>query len=292
MAGRGVPELHRINRRLFLRDVGRGTLAIAVLGPGLIACSNGDDGTIATVPSTTRASTTTTPPATAGATSTTDAPEPSTTIVEAETTDTPPLTEAQLQMLRWERVNLGFVSAYVLARGREIAIVDTGTGGSATQIGDALTGLGANWDDVDHVILTHLHGDHVGGLRSVLDAAPNATPYAGEADVAGITSTRPLTAVNDGDEVFGLEIIGTPGHTPGHIAVLDAASGFLVAGDSLNEANGMIVGPNPNFSSDHDDALDAVRKLATREFDTAVFGHGEPYIGDASEAVVALAQSL
>ena len=285
-----MAELHRINRRLFVRDLGRGTLAIAVLGPGILACSNGDDGAISTVPSTAGLPSTTGSSTTTSAAPTTDVPP--TTEPEVDPTEAPPLTDAELEMLRWERVNLGFVSAYVLARGREIAVVDTGSGNRSNEIGLALGNLGANWDDVDHVILTHLHGDHVGGLTSVLEAAPNATPYAGEADVAGISSSRPLTAVNDGDEVFGLEIIGTPGHTPGHIAVLDAGTGFLVAGDSLNEANGMIVGPNPNFSSDHPGALDSVRKLATREFDTAVFGHGEPYVGEASEAVVALAQSL
>ena len=215
-----------------MRELGRGTIAIAVLGPTVIACStDGTGGAIATASSVTAAASTsaeptTTVPPTAESSDATEAP--STTSTDTATEEAPDL--------RWERVSLGFVSAYVLARGREVAIVDTGSPGSAGQIGEALVNLGANWDDVDHVILTHLHGDHVGGLGGVLDAAPEAIAYAGEADVSGISSSRPLRAVNDGDEVFGLQIIGTPGHTAGHISVLDVGAGFLVAGDALNES--------------------------------------------------------
>jgi len=292
-----MAELHQLSRRMFLREFGRGTVAVALLGPTVIACS-GDavDGAVtavppaptATDPSSTTVAGTEPPESTAGSDLPASAPEAETSTTG---TDTAPPAPAESE-LRWERVSLGFVSAYVLARGNEVAIVDTGTQGSSGQIEEALSALGANWDDVDHVILTHLHGDHVGGLGGVLDAAPDAIAYAGEADVSGISSARGVTAVNDGDEVFGLRIIGTPGHTAGHISVLDPTAGFLVAGDALNESNGVIVGPNPAFSSDIGEANRSVAKLATSDFHTAVFGHGEPFVGEASEAVVALAAAL
>lgn len=244
-----MAELHRIDRRLFMSEFGRRTVAFAVLGPSVLAaCSS--DGEIA-VPA---------------------------------TSDTP--------ALRWERVILGNVSAYVLARGDEIAIVDTGFAGSSAQIETALTTLGAGWQDVNDVVLTHLHGDHVGGLPEILDLATTATAWAGEADVAGITAPRDIQPVNDGDEIFGLQVIATPGHTPGHIAVLDPNASFLVAGDALNESGGMLLGPNPSFTPDMDTANASVQRLAERQFETVVFGHGNPIDGAASEAVVALAQTL
>lgn len=291
-----MAELHRLSRRLFLRELGRGTVAVAVLGPTIIACSG--DSTNGAVTSASPSPTAATSSSTSVAGNEPESPASSDPAVsapdaQASTTSADTTTAASEEsQLRWERVSLGFVSAYVLARGSEVAIVDTGSQGSAGQIEEALSALGANWNDVDHVILTHLHGDHVGGLGGVLDAAPDATAYAGEADVSGISSARGVTAVNDGDEVFGLQVIGTPGHTAGHISVLDPTAGFLVAGDALNESNGMIVGPNPSFSSDVDEANRSVAKLATRDFNTAVFGHGEPFVGEASEAVVALAASL
>lgn len=292
-----MAELHQLSRRLFLRELGRGTVAVAVLGPTVIACS-GNSVDDAVTPSSTAPTATTTPSTTVAGggppvSTAGTGPQASTPDEEASATTADEETQVSEELqLRWERVSLGFVSAYVLARGNEVAIVDTGTQGSSDQIEQALVTLGANWDDVDHVILTHLHGDHVGGLGGILDAAPSAIAYAGEADVSGISSPRTVTAVNDGDEVFGLQVIGTPGHTAGHISVLDPTAGFLVAGDALNESNGMIVGPNPSFSSDVGEANRSVAKLATSDFHTAVFGHGEPFVGEASEAVVALARTL
>ncbi len=66
--------------------------------------------------------------------------------------------------------------------------------------------LGGSWSDVGHVVLTHHHGDHVGGLAEVIAKAPGATPYGGEADLASIQSTAPMQAVGDGDEVRGLDV--------------------------------------------------------------------------------------
>jgi len=293
-----MAELHQLSRRVFLRELGRGTVALAVLGPTVVACSGDPEGvdaapgrsvtTIADAPASTTSGAESSPSTSGTETATSISTSTSTSNTAGATSSSEP----DAPQLRWERVSLGFVSAYVLARGNEVAIVDTGTRGSAGQIEQALGVLGANWGDVDHVILTHLHGDHVGGLDGVLGAAQGATAYAGEADLSGISSPREVRAVNDGDEVFGLQIIGTPGHTAGHISVLDPTAGFLVAGDALNESNGTIVGPNPAFSSDIEEANRSVVKLATRDFHTAVFGHGEPFVGEASQAVVALASSL
>lgn len=284
-----MARLERINRRLFLTDAGRGSLAIAILGPTVLAsCSS--DGELS-------ASTSTTPDA--GATTGITEPEnevengaESSTENEAED-DAANGAESEAETeLAWERVVLGNVSAYVLARGREVAIVDTGGSGSGAGIGEALGTLGAAWTDVGHVVLTHLHPDHVGGLPEVLDMAPDAVAWAGEADIPGIAAPRTIQPLNDGDEVFGLQVIATPGHTAGHISVLDPTAGFLVAGDALNESAGMILGPNPDFSSDIDEANASVVRLAEREFETVVVGHGAPIIGGASDAVVALAQTL
>ncbi len=187
----------------------------------------------------------------------------------------------------WERVNLGFVSAYVLARGGEAAVVDTGTAGSEGDIAAALERIGLGWDAVGHVVLTHKHGDHMGSLAAVLDAAPDATGYAGAEDIAAISAPRQLTAVADGDDVFGLRIIATPGHTPGSISVLDEAGGILVAGDALGTSGGAVQGSNPQFTEDMDAALASIVKLGTFEFETLLVGHGDPIVSGASSLVAA-----
>ena len=192
----------------------------------------------------------------------------------------------------WERVNLGFVSAYLLVRGNEAVTVDTGTAGSERMIEASLEAIGLGWDAVGHVILTHAHGDHQGSLSAVMQAAPEATAYAGAADIPSIRAPRELVAVGNGDNVFGLDIIESPGHTLGHVSVLDPIGGLLVAGDALNGSGGGVIGPNAQFSANHTLALETVGILGGLEYDTVLFGHGEPVVGNASALVADLAASL
>ena len=140
------------------------------------------------------------------------------------------------------------------------------------------------------VILTHKHPDHMGSIDAVLERAPGAVVYAGAADIPEIASAMVPQPVGDGDSVFDLAIIETPGHTAGHICVLDTAAGILVAGDALNGVGGGVAAPDPSFSENMTVALDSVRKLAGFSYEVALFGHGEPLLEGASAAVTALAE--
>ena len=120
---------HRVSRRLFLSDFGKGTLAVAVLGAGVMGCSSD---------SVTSSSSTTTPGSDGENGNDTDTN--STTAADTGS-------NSGTQQLQWERANLGFVSAYVLARGNEVAIVDTGTDGDTTKISEALNALSLSWSD-------------------------------------------------------------------------------------------------------------------------------------------------
>lgn len=252
----------QVTRRALVQDFGRGTLAIALLGSGVatVACG-GSDSTDEAAP---RVAAPTNLPAST-----------STPVDGADAADT---------ALRWEQVSFGFVSAFILARGNEFAVVDTGTAGNEAAIGSALRTLGATYDDLDHVVLTHLHADHVGSLPGVLDNAPQATAYAGEADIAAIISPRPLKALNHGDDVFGLRVVATPGHTPGHICLVDETSQLLIAGDALVESNGAIAGAPEQFTDDLALSISSVKALADWDFDTALFGHGNPIESGAGAA--------
>jgi glyoxylase-like metal-dependent hydrolase (beta-lactamase superfamily II) len=274
----GVYELYRVTRRTFLTEVSRGVFAIAILGTGVVACTttNGDSGT------------------TSGGVAPTGGTDPTTSTPEETTTS-----KAAAGGISVTRVNLGVVSAYVLVRGAEAVIVDTGVPGSEGDIEAGLSEVGLGWGNVGSVILTHLHPDHVGSLGPVMDNASEAFGYAGDADIPAIASPRPLTPVGDGDTVFGLPIIETPGHTPGSISVFDPIAGVLVVGDAINGAGsgvtgseGGVGGANPRFSGDMAQAADSVKKLTALSFDSVYFGHGEPVEGNASPLVAELAALL
>ena len=268
----------RLRRRAFLGEVSKGTVAFAVLTPAAIAaaCSSGDGDAAA--------------PASTSSSSTTQAPT-TTTTTEAVTDDAIPAEETARPELQWARTNLGFVSAYVLVRGTEAAIVDTGVEGSADDIGATLTDMGLGYGDVRHVILTHLHGDHVGSTAEVMAMATSATVWAGEADIGGI-AVDGISVAADGAEVFGTEIVATPGHTAGHISVYDHDASLLIAGDAINTLDGGVQGPNPQFTSDLETANDSARRLAELSFNTLLAGHGDPVEDRADTAVQAMAASL
>ena len=184
-------------------------------------------------------------------------------------------------------MNLGFVSAYILIRGGEAALVDTGVAGSEAAIESSLTAIGLDWSALGHVIITHNHGDHSGSSIAVLRQAAQATGYAGAEDIAAMSGVE-LAAVGDGDRVFDLEIVTTPGHTAGSISVLDSVNGVLVAGDALGTAEGQPVLPGSRFTADMDEAKRSIVKLGGLTFETLLVGHGDPIESGAAALVAEL----
>ncbi|MGD9893783.1 MAG: MBL fold metallo-hydrolase, partial [Dehalococcoidia bacterium] len=190
------------------------------------------------------------------------------------------------------RVNLGFVSAYLVMRGNAAALVDSGVEGSADAIGDVLQGAGLGWDSLQHLILTHNHRDHQGSAAAVLERAPRALVWAGPPDIPGIMVNRDVRPANDGDDLFGLRVIATPGHTPGHISLLDPELSTLLTGDALFTQNDILSGSPERFNADTAQANQSSRRLGELTFERALFGHGEPIEHGASAAVRQLGTTL
>lgn len=263
-----------VSRRVLLRDMGRAGLAVIVFGAAACSSDSDEGGSSST----------------GGPTSTSPGGDPTTTRSEpTSTTRSEGTSTAPDRMAReWHRVNLGFVSAYVLYRDGEAALVDTGVAGSEDDIETGLSAVGLGWDAVGHLIVTHRHPDHRGSVDAVLTAS-GAPWYAGKGDLGAISAASRGTAVGDGDRVFDLTIIETPGHTPGHISVLDESAGVLVAGDALNGTNEGIAGPDPDFSEDMVAANASVARLAEFDYEVALFGHGDPVLSGASDRVATLA---
>jgi glyoxylase-like metal-dependent hydrolase (beta-lactamase superfamily II) len=145
---------------------------------------------------------------------------------------------------------------------------------------------------VKYVILTHGHGDHVGGVKAILAAYPEAKLAAGkdEAPILGdpgynfteyitgrVETFRPDLLLADGDELsvgsLRLKIFATPGHTIGGISVL--VPGAVFSGDTLFRAS---IGRTDLPTGDYEELERSIReKLYTLPDETKVYpGHMEP----------------
>lgn len=257
-------------------------LAVAIMGPALVACSSDESGSTSTTSGTTTSSVT----STSSNSTTSTAPGTS-----SSSTSRPGAGAYDVT-----RVRLGNVSAYILVNGGVASLVDTGNPGSEDAIESALSEIGLGWNDVSDIIVTHRHPDHQGSIGAVMDRATEATGYVGEPDLPSVATSapRPLSVVADMNTVNDLVVVATPGHTPGHMSVYDPIGGALIAGDSLNgDSEGLVVtGANPRFSDDMAQAAESVRKLATLNPTAIYFGHGEPLLVDAAGKLAELAQSL
>lgn len=138
-------------------------------------------------------------------------------------------------------------------------VVDTNMGGSAAGIIKAAETLGA---PIRRITLTHAHIDHVGSLDALSQLLPEVEVSISSRDarfMAGdmsldpgepqdklrggyqVCATTPSRLLKPGDFVGSLEVIASPGHTPGHIAFFDHRDGTLLAGDAFSTQAGISV---------------------------------------------------
>ncbi len=247
------------SRRTFLTDLGRTTAGLVVIGLGVSACEQSGDPTVV-------------PPE--GLTPAADLPSGTRAPSEAgNSADGLPV----------GTVDLGFVAAYVVQRNGQAVVIDTGIADSEQAILDVLSSMGLGWSDVSDVVLTHSHPDHAGSLSAVADAAPDATLWGGEADVPQMQAPRQIQVLADGDMVMDLRAIATPGHTPGHLSMFHPGTATLFSGDALNGRDGMVIGPNPDFTPDMTTAMASVATLAALEPATIYVCHGFPVSSGASD---------
>ena len=142
-----------------------------------------------------------------------------------------------------------FFTPVLVRAGGNVILFDTGLGQGGLRA--ALEDAGASPSDVTHVVITHMHPDHVGGL--VTDGAPTfegAEHVTGEAEMAfwsenpseAVTANvLPLkdrfTLISDGAEIApGITAVAAFGHTPGHMTfrVDDGDRSMLVFADTAN----------------------------------------------------------
>lgn len=160
---------------------------------------------------------------------------------------------------------------------RELVAVDPGSPFPDQQ--EALAAAVAERGELVAVILTHHHGDHVGGAAA-LAAALDAPIWA----VAGTAAALPHLAVSRtlaDDEVLAvggrrLRVLHTPGHAVGHLCLRDEASAAMVVGDMVAGLGTILIDPDGGHMATY---LASLERLLAADAGALLPAHG-PVIAD------------
>lgn len=168
------------------------------------------------------------------------------------------------------------VRCFVVAASGGVVLIDTCAPGSTVAIGTALAQAGASWSDVSDIVLTHRHFDHTGGLAESAGLASGAIIWAGARDAPEIKleGPREVRAIAEGGSVGNLSVLDTPGHTPGHISLLDNVAGVLFVGDLIGSNDGALDFGPPAFTADADSNRRSLRRVVDLAPQRVLFSHG------------------
>lgn len=126
-------------------------------------------------------------------------------------------------------------------------------------------------DDVDMVVLTHTHSDHIGNNCLF----PNASFYVREEESANIPNSVSVTS--DIEIAEGVRLVHTPGHTEGSMSIfVESDRRYAIVGDAIPLRANYDKGVPPRLNCDSDEAVSSMRKII-RWADVIVPGHDRPF---------------
>lgn len=156
-------------------------------------------------------------------------------------------------------------SIHLIKSNDRIAIIDTGTTHSVSQVEQALSMLNLDFSHIDYIILTHIHLDHAGGASALLALCANAKLVVHPKGARHMINPEKLiagTIAVYGEEMFNqvygnispinadriiepmdgetinfaarpLTFIDTPGHANHHHCIIDSQTNCVFTGDTL-----------------------------------------------------------
>jgi glyoxylase-like metal-dependent hydrolase (beta-lactamase superfamily II) len=215
---------------------------------------------------------------------------------------------------------------YVVEAAQGLALIDTSLdANTANKLEPQLQAKGWSLKDIQHILITHAHPDHVGGLATFQqrtnahtivhhrDAQATRTGSIVRPDPSQLTGmtalmTRimpsfPLPAPARADQELqggerldailpGLQVINTPGHSPGHSSFYWPDAKLLFAGDAVMHLPWGLVLPFAAFTVDMQQARQSVRALAQMDIQILLCGHGTPILREAQARLGMLVAKL
>jgi glyoxylase-like metal-dependent hydrolase (beta-lactamase superfamily II) len=193
------------------------------------------------------------------------------------------------------------VNCFLVEEDDGLTLVDTMLPKSGDRIIAAASKLGR---PIVRIVLTHAHGDHVGSLDELAGKLPDAEVSISTRDARLIggdhsldsdepqdrlrggypdVDTRPGRTFEPGERIGSLEVLASPGHTPGHVSLLDTRDRTLYCGDAFSTLGGVETSarvnprfPLPTLATWHrPTALESARALRALDPARLAPGHGK-----------------
>lgn len=211
----------------------------------------------------------------------------------------------------------------------DATLIDTGFPGQFEQLTEAVNAAGIPLTHIRRIFITHQDWDHIGTIPEIIAACGGAVdlyahidekPYLeGTLPYIKITPERAAARLQElpahlreraaamfariptarithpligGEHLAfhgGIDIIHTPGHTPGHICLYLKSYRLLIAGDQLRVENGCLVGPAAIHTPDMPLAQKSLAKLLAFDIDSIICYHGGMYRPGAADRIAELA---
>ncbi len=206
---------------------------------------------------------------------------------------------------------------YYLLRGGKNAIIDPGPRAAIPNLLTGLRGLGLRPEEIDYIVLTHIHIDHAGGAGTAIREMTNARVVAHErghahlvdptrlwlasqetlgelaeqyGSIEPVPEDRLVTATDGMRLVLGglaLEILLTPGHAAHHLSLFEPAEGVLLAGDAVGVFTSGVLRPTTPPPFRLEETLSSIDRMIALSPRKLCFAHR----GCQDEAVGMLAAS-